>query len=260
MNNPVDDYLSTKEKTAAERDTEDLHHFNKWKQSPTKTNLNNLISRFESDINRGAHSWKAPAVPVAAFKADLKKNAINAFETYSPDKGASLRTHVNNLLRRSQRFNAKYQNVAFIPEEKSALITPIKKAREVLFDDLGKQPTHGQIASYLNNQPELLPKRVQGKLTASLIKTVDKYQIKDIPGGAFESDPVPKMMSFHTETLELLRPSLKPDEQVVYDFMFGKNGKPKIESTGEIARRIGRSPSQVSRLKKRIEATYKKYL
>lgn len=259
MSNPVDDYLAIK-KTAAERDSEDLHHFNTWKQNPTKANLNALVSRFEPDINRGAHSWKAPAVPVAAFKADLKKNAINAFETYDPDKGASLRTHVTNMLRRSQRFNAKYQNVAFIPEEKAALITPIKKARELLFDELGKQPTHGQIATYLNNQPELLPKRTQGKITAGLIKTVDKYQIKDIPGGAFESDPTPRMMSYHSETLELLRPSLKPDEQVVYDFMFGKNGKPKIESTGEIARRIGRSPSQVSRLKKRIEATYKKYL
>jgi DNA-directed RNA polymerase specialized sigma subunit len=259
MGNPVDDYFEDKEKTAAERNEIDLQHFHKWKAEPTKTNLSNLIGRFDSEINRGAHSWKAPAVPLAAFKADLKKNAINAFETFDPNRGASLRTHVNNILRRSQRFNAKYQNVAFIPEEKAALITPIKKARDSLFDELGQQPTHGQIASFLNRQPELLPRRVQGKLTASLIKTVDKYQIRDIPGGAFESDPTPKMMSFQSETLELLRPSLKPDEQIVYDFLFGKNGKPKVESTGEIARRIGKSPSQVSRLKKRIEATYKKY-
>jgi DNA-directed RNA polymerase specialized sigma subunit len=152
-----------------------------------------------------------------------------------------------------------YQNVAFIPEEKSALISPIAKAKDHLFDDMGKAPSHRDIATYLNRNPDLVPKRVQGRVSPSLVKTVEDYQIRDIPGGAFESDPSSKAVSFERETLSLLGDALKGDEKTVYEYMFGLNGKPKTESTGMIATRMGKSASQISRLKKRIEATYLKY-
>lgn len=256
---PVDEYFEEKEKNAVARDAEDFRIFKVWQSKPTKGNLGTLLKRFEPEVNKRVNMWKARAVPQAAFKSDLKKNAIAAFETYDPNRGAALRTHVNNMLRRSQRFNAKYQNVAFIPEEKSALISPINKARDHLHDELGKPPTAKQMATWLNRNQELLPKRVQGRMTPKLIKTVEDYQIKDIPGGKFESDPTAKNISFERETLSLLRSALKGDERTVYDYMFGQNGKPQVTSTGQIATRMGKSPSQVSRLKKRVENTYKKY-
>jgi len=256
---PVEDYFEEKEKSAAARNTEDLQVYGKWKTKPTKRNLGSLLKRFEPEINKRVNMWKARAVPTAAFKADLTKNAITAFENYDPTRGAALRTHVNNMMRRSQRFNAKYQNVAFIPEEKTALISPINKAKDHLHDELGKAPGHADIARWLNDRPNLLPKRVQGRITPKLVRTVEKYQIKDIPGGKFESDPSAKTISFERETLSLLRTALKGDEKTVYDYMFGQQGKPKVTSTGQIAKRMGKSPSQISRLKKRVEATYKRY-
>jgi DNA-directed RNA polymerase specialized sigma subunit len=256
---PVDEYFEEKEKSAADRVTEDMRVFGQWKDKPNKRNLSHLLRRFEPEINKRVNMWKAKAVPQAAFKADLKKNAIAAFENYDPNRGAQLRTHVNNMMRRSQRFNARYQNVAFIPEEKSALISPINKAKDHLHDELGQMPTNRQIASWLNRNQELVPKRVQGRVTSKLVKTVEKYQIKDIPGGKFETDPTANVISFERETLSMLRSALKGDEITVYDYMFGQGGKPKVESTGQIAVRMGKSPSQISRLRKRVEATYKKY-
>ena len=64
----------------------------------------------------------------------------------------------------------------------------------------------------------------------------------------------------HQEVVALLRQDLKGDEQTVDDYIYGKNGKPKVESTGEIAKRMGISASQVSRIKNRIGAMYKKYV
>lgn len=259
--NPVDEYLDADEKRAEQRNSADMEAWQAWKQDPNKSNTSALIKRFNPMFNQRVTMWKAPAVDEAAFRADLKKNALTAFETFDPNRGAQLRTHVGNLLRRSQRFNAKYQNVAFIPEEKAALITPIQQAHDTLFQELGTTPTSKQIAGYLSQNEDMLPKRVRGKMTPQLVDTVKQYQIRDIPGSAFESDPTPKAMSFERETIDVLRPALKTeDERVVYDYMFGKNGKPQIESTGEIARRMGKSPSQISRLKKRIEATYKQYV
>lgn len=258
-NDPVDEYLEAKT-ASADRNAKDMHVFQQWKSKPTKQNLSTLLRHFEPVLNAKATAWKAPAVPAAAFKADLQKNAITAFETFDPNQGAMLRTHLQNMLKRSHRFNAKFQNMAFIPEEKNALIGPIKQARDFLHQELGTPPSHNEIATYLNQNPDMLPKRVRGNVTPKLIKTVDDYQIADIPGASFESDPSAKSMSYEQETLDLLRPALKGDEKTVYDYMYGQNGKPKISSTGEIATRMGKSPSQISRIKRRIEATYKKYL
>lgn len=257
--NPVDDYVDEKSKTAAAREKADMDAFDAWKKNPSKRNTSNLLRRFNPMISQRVSMWKAPGVPEAAFKADLKKNALTAFETYDPNRGAQLRTHVGNMLRRSQRFNAKHQNMAFIPEEKASLIAPIQQAKDFLHQELDKEPSDKDIASYLSRNEHMLPKRVRGKMDEKLVQTVKSYNIADIPGSGFKSDPVPEAMSFQRETLDLLRPALKPDEQAVFDYLYGKNGKPKIESTGAIAQRMGKSPSQISRLKKRIEATYKKY-
>lgn len=259
--NPIDDYIDETVKVAADRENADMQAFETWRGQPSKQNLSVLMRRFEPTFNQRASlsGWRAPAVPEAAFKADLHKNALQAFKTFDPDRGAQLRTHVNNLLKRSQRFNAKYQNMAFIPEEKSSLITPIQQATDFLHQEHDEQPTDVQVARYLSQNEDMLPKRVRGKMTAGLVKTVRDYQIKDIPGEAFDPDPGSSTMSLQRETLDLLRPALVGDEQIVFDYMFGKNGKPKVESTGQIATRMGKSPSQISRLKKRIEATFKKY-
>jgi DNA-directed RNA polymerase specialized sigma subunit len=259
--NPVDDYLDADEKRAEVRNSADMEAWKSWKDDPTKENTSVLMKRFEPMFNQRVNMWKAPAVNNAAFKADLQRHALTAFETFDPDRGAQLRTHVGNLIRRSQRFNARYQNMAFIPEEKAALITPIQQAHDTLSQELEKAPTNAEIAKYLSRNEDMLPKRVRGKMTAGLVESVKQYQIRDIPGSAFESDPTSKTMSFERETIDVLRPALKAgDEQAVFDYMFGKNGKPQISSTGEIATRMGKSPSQISRLKKRIEATYKKYV
>lgn len=260
MSDPVSDYFDSREKIAQDKYAEDIQLFNQWKENPNKPNLGKLLKHFEPEINKRVKLFKAPAVDIAAFKADLKKNAIVAFETFDPNRGASLRTHVANRLKRSQRFNAKHQNVAFIPEEKSALITPIQKARDFLYQENGTEPSHSEISTYLNDNPGLVRnKRVSGQVTPQLVKTVYDYQIADIAGSSFESDPYSKTMSSEVETMGLLRGALKPDEQVVYDYLLGKNGKPKIESTGVLATRLGKSPSQISRLRKRIEATFRKY-
>ncbi len=258
---PIDDYLDADEKRAEVRNANDLEAWQTWKKDPNKENTSALMKRFNPMFSQRVNMWKAPAVNEAAFRADLHRHALSAFETYDPNRGAQLRTHVGNLIRRAQRFNAKYQNVAFIPEEKAALITPINQARDVLFQENGSAPTDAQIATYLGQNEDMLPKRVRGKITPQLVSTVKQYQIRDIPGEGFDSDPSPKAMSFERETIDVLRPALGTDEErTVYDYMFGKNGKPHVESTGEIARRMGKSPSQISRLKKRIEGVYKRYV
>ena len=97
-------------------------------------------------------------------------------------------------------------------------------------------------------------------MTPKLVSQVEKYQIRDIPSAGFESDPTPSISPYETQLVSSLRTALTPAEAIIYDYMFGRGGKPKVESTGQIAKRIGKSDSHVSRIKKRIEAKYKSYI
>jgi DNA-directed RNA polymerase specialized sigma subunit len=264
--NPVDEYLEAKSKEAADRDALDMDAYDKWRTNPTRGNMNSLLRRFKSDIDRKAGIWRAEAVNEAAFKADLKKNAIKAIQTYDPTREgaggrtASLRTHVSNLMRRSQRFNVTHQNVAKIPEDKVALITPIQRAQDQLMQKRDVPPTHNDIAAFLNKNPAMVPvARMRGKITPTLVSTVQRYQIKDIGESQFESDPVPQASSFERETLRLLRHVLPQADRDVYDYLYGSGGKPQIKSTGEIAKRLGRSASSISRAKARIRAEFLKH-
>jgi DNA-directed RNA polymerase specialized sigma subunit len=255
--NPVTEFQEEKEKAAAKSTLLDMELYDAWKSRPTKGNTRKLLGRFDNEVNKRVGWWKADAVDEAAFRANLQKNAITAFQTYDPNRGASLRTHVNNLLRRSQRFNATYQNVAKIPEDKIALITPVQKARDQLAQQFDKPPTNRAIADFLNTNPAMVPVgRVRGKVTPRLVKTVQDYQIRDIGESGFESDPVPQAASFQRETLRLVRHVLRSDDRNVYDYLYGRGGKPQITSTGAIAKRLGKSPSSISRAKARIRGVY----
>jgi len=252
--NPVDAYL---EKDAAMTNEQDMVAYQQWQARPTKTNTRTLLGRFDNEFNKRVGWWKAENVNEAAFRANLQKNAIKAFQTYDPNRGASLRTHVNNMLRRSQRFNAQYQNVAKIPEDKIALITPINMARDQLMQAQDEEPDNRAIAGFLNQNPAMVPvSRVRGRVTPSLVSAVQRYQIKDIGESQFESDPVPQAASFERETLRLMRHVLTGDDKEVYEFLYGEGGKPQVTSTSAIARRMGKSPSAISRAKARIKSMF----
>lgn len=262
MMDPVDDYLTEKEKAAAVVKSLDEQAYQAWKDQPTQANLKGLYKRFDSEINKKMNLWSGGAVKVnkAGLRMDMKRNLMKAFKTWDPNK-ASLRTHANNMLKRSQRYVGKFQNMAFIPEEKRSLITPIQKARDILHQQRGKPPSRAAVASYLNENPSMVPsKRVRGYVSAKLVKTVDDYQIKDIPSEKFESDPTRKAVTFEQEQAALLHTALTTKERNVYDYLVGRAGKPKVTRTGDIAKRLGMSAPQVSRLRKKIEAKYKQYL
>jgi DNA-directed RNA polymerase specialized sigma subunit len=251
---PIDDYLSEREKIAAQRKAEDVRLWQAWKQQPNPQLLEPLLQRFEPMIQQHVRKYKAPNIQESALRANLQKQAIEAFETYDPNR-AALSTHVMGRLRKGLRFTRLHQNLARIPEAKAEKIGPIQSAQDELADQFGRPPTPDEIASHLGTQGVF-----RKPLTGQQVLQIQQSQVKDIPASTFESDPTPFAAAREREVLGLLRPSLKIEEQAVFDHLFGLNGKQRLTSTGEIAKKLGKSPSQVSRLKGRIESQYKKYV
>lgn len=243
MGNPVDQYIL--EKRAA-RDQKHLELWQEWKSNPNPTTLKPLLKQFEPVFNHSIRSWKAPNVNEAAFKGEVIIHAIKAFGNYDPSRGASLTTHVVQRIQKAKRFNAQAQNMAYIPEDKAKHIGAIDAARDQLYEELGRDPTHSEIAGTIG-------------ITPKQVKEIQVRRRADIRGSAFASDPVGYSASRDQEIISLLRPELKPDEQVVYDYIYGMNGKPRISSTGELAKKLGKTDSQISRIKNRIAEVYNRY-
>jgi DNA-directed RNA polymerase specialized sigma subunit len=248
MTNPIDDYLSAKQKTAAAARADEHELWRTWKANPNPQTLEPLLKKFEPMFEERTRRWKPPSISPTVFQADLVSHAIKAFHNYDPDRGAALKTHLTTRLQKGLRTVHNLQNMARIPEQKAELIGPINSAADSLRDELGRPPTPQEIGQHIG-VPHHIVSQVQRM-----------RQIKDIVGSSFESDPVPHASAREQEVLSMLHPALKPDEREVFNYLYGQNGKPRLVSTGAIAQAIGKSPSHVSRRKKAIEAEYKKYI
>lgn len=247
--NPALDYLQSKEAAKEDRKKKELDLWHTWKTNGQKPeHLEPLLKAYEPNLNQKVRQWKAPNVPESAFKLALQERLINAFQTYDPSRGAALNTHVETRLQKAKRFNARHQNLAYIPEGQIEKISPINKAHDELQEELGREPTNAEIADHLG-------------LTEKRVETVRKAQRKDIAGSSFESDPVPKPSNFEEQQLAVaanILPTLFPGEpkmHQLFNHIYGTNEHEKITSTTALAKRFGTNLSQISRMKKRLGTT-----
>lgn len=245
--NPVDEFLAAK--TAARKDArqQELQQLNTWKtQGQRPEHLEPLMQAYAPVVAQKVRQWKAPAVNESAFRAELQKQLIGAFETYDPSRGAALNTHVENRLQKAKRFNLQNQNMGYIPEGQAMHIGRIQRAQDELTQSLGREPTHDELGNHLG-----MPVRQ--------VKTITKSMRFDVPASTFETDPAEKDLSRDAEVLSLLPYSLTADEKAVFNHIYGLEGAKKTQSTNDLAKLLGKSPSQVSRLRSGILNKYKQY-
>ena len=261
MGTPLDVALEATVKLADERKQEDLHVWHQWKKNPTPENMDVLMGRFEPMFRQRAQLWKAPNVNQAAFVTNLRINAVHAFDTFDPthkpkfgDQSAALRTWVDQKLQRVKRFNTKQQNYAYMPEEQVGHIGRIQQAQDELYDKFGRLPTSPEIVEHVN--PNLTGRQ---RLTEKKVNRILEGQRKDIIGSSFEDDPTPHAVQREREVISLLGQTLSPEQKQVYDHLYGQDGKSVITSTTQLAARLGKSPSQISRLRTGILAKFDEY-
>lgn len=237
------------EKLAAQQEKKkrDLDNLTLWQKTRDPQHLEPLVTSFEPVLVQKMRQYKAPAIPEAAFKAELTKHLIGALDSYDPNRGAALGTHVENRMRKAMRYNARYQNVAHIPEGQIDQIAPIQQTQQHLYDQFGRAPTAEEVAMHM------------GKSTR-VVQRVLQSQRKDIPASSLENDPQSHALSRDAEVLSLLPHSLKDDrERQVFHHLYGDLKENPPKSLGVLAKQLGLSNTQISRIHSSILDTYKKY-
>lgn len=244
--NPVDDLLLTKEAELKKKREEEIGHLNTWRQSKDPQHLEPLIKSYEPVVAQKVRLWKAPAVPEAAFRAELQKHLIKSFETFDPNRGAQLPTWVENNLQKAKRYNTKFQNIGYIPEGQARFIGPIQKAQNELAEQFGRDPTADEIGDHIG-------------MPVKRVNRIMQSQRRDIPASAFETDPAEMALQRDDEVLSLLPFNLTHDERKVFNHLYGQEGHQQIQSTNDLAKKLGKSPSQISRLRTSILRKYQDY-
>lgn len=268
--NPVTDYFETKEAAKTERKKNEIDIWQHWMNNGQKPeHLQPLLKLYEPVI--GQHMKKRPPmVQPSVYKAELQTQLIKAFKTYNPEKGAALNTHADWQLRKALRYGGRHANLGYIPEGQQALIGPITKAQNILTEELGREPTVEEIHAHLQADPD----KDFRKVTVKRIQTVQDALFKDIPMShsagpehydysAGENSPTHDFEDQQIAVAQNILPDIFPNNPLMhrlFDHTFGTNGAPKITSTGQLAKTLGKSQSQISRMKTQMGATLRKHM
>jgi DNA-directed RNA polymerase specialized sigma subunit len=187
-------------------------------------------------------------MPPAVIHAEHNKQFLKALRSYDPDKG-KLGTWVGSYLKKApHRFLTTYQNPARIVETRTGAKRGIfDNAIATLDDQLGREPTAQELSEHLSwSLPEVERAMSEGR--------------KAVYAGSapYGLDPTTNMPSRATEIARFIKPELSPEETLVWEYTTGEGGKPQLRP-GEIASKLGMSPSKISRLRNAIADKIKKY-
>lgn len=237
------------------RKTDELALFHDWKQTQSPKAFQKLYTSMKPLIYDAAKKASYGSnVPESAHQIWAAQNFYDALRTYNPTMGTALNTHVYNAVhQKAKRLNYLYQNLGHIPEPRSMQIGLYQNIHENLRANLGREPSAAEIADNLHwgvKDVVNIQKELQKELAMDL--GTEEH-------GVFEA-------SVDEEILDYIYYELGPEEQLVYSYVFGKQGKPRMVKANNkvdfegISKKVGFSASKVRGLWTKIRLKVEKAL
>lgn len=159
----------------------DMQLWNKYRQGNTAAKWE-LLDNMRGIITSQARKL-SNVRPYSVVEAELKELALNAFDTYSPQRGTKLSTHVMNSFKKVSRGNISNQHAIRIPENIHFKYKPYMEAKNYLTDALNRDPTNQEISEYTGwALPKVMDasRRFRSELVESK-QTYDPVRYEDDP-------------------------------------------------------------------------------
>ena len=128
----------------------DMLLFNRYLQTRNKYVLTELVNALMPVALKMASKYNRGVVADGHFKALVLQNIGYAIQSYDSSKGASLGTHVGTCMQRLMREMTKSQNMVNMGEQHTYNLPKIQNAAEQLREQLGRDPSHDEIANHYN--------------------------------------------------------------------------------------------------------------
>lgn len=217
-------------------ESEDLRAWREWRQNPTNQQLGRVLRRVDPLVQKEVNRWSGSlARPVLEIEA--QRLAADAIRSYSPNRGASLGTHIANRLKKLSRLPYTHQNIARIPEYQMLKYHTYNSAKEALRDRSGREPTVDELAQELawpKQQAAAYEKGIRREL-------IESGEIPPI----FDTD------SGEMGMVDYVYEDLSPEQKLLFEYTTGYGGKP-ILSNPELRRKLGVSQGQLSYRKRQL--------
>ena len=196
------------------RQQQDLEMWRQWKSSNDPQVLNSLVDRLNPLIQREVQKW-GTTVPRPALESKARILTAEALNTYDPNKGAAIGTHVASRIRKLSRHVYPYQNIARLPENKQLNYNTFQIAQNRLIDNLGRDPSVSELSDELGWS--------QRKVT-DFQRSFGRRELVESEGAYIDEDP-------STQTLiDFYYHGLNPHDQRLFEDITGYKGKPAMNN------------------------------
>lgn len=173
-----------------------------------------LLDKFRGVIISNARK-QSNVRPYSVVEAELKALTLKAFDTYNPNAGAKLSTHVINTYKKVSRDNISNQHAIRVPENIHFKYKPVVEASAILQDSLNREPTALEIANYTGMSLEQV-NEANRRLRREMVESRLTYD----PG--IESiDPTAQAMHYAYQSLD-------PQGQYILQHCTGFNGAKEL--------------------------------
>jgi len=223
--------------------SKDVQLWQQWKSNKNDANLEALVKQVNPIIQSQVNKLSTNNIPRSALEAHAMSLAINSFDNYDPDK-TQLNTYLTWQLKPLNRYVYKHQNIGKIPESRIVHIGAINRAKTELNELYGRMPTPEELAD-------------QTGIALSDVKLLSQENRQDLASG-FNKMDFQRTHTTYDDTLWLLWGELEGRDREILEYLYGMNGKETL-GPGEIASKLGISPSRISQLKTRIADKLLKY-
>lgn len=237
------------------RKSDELDLYHSWSETKSTNAFQKLYTSMKPLLYDAARKASYGSnIPESAHQIWAAQNFYDALRTYKPSAGTALQTHVYNAVhQKAKRLNYLYQNMGHIPEPRLAQVGLYQNVYENMKASSGREPSQAEIADKLGWGLKDVTK-IQKELTKDLALDLGAEE-----HGVFES-------SIDEEILDYVYYELNSEEQLMYDYVFGKHGKPKmVKPTGKIdfdriSQRAGFSSSKARALWTKVRMKVQKAL
>lgn len=222
--------------------------FGAWQATPTPQTRSQLLKQVDPVISTAIKSYGGASAGSPVLRSHARRMALKSFGTYDPAKGG-LKTHLLSQLRRLQRTGAQQAQIISVPEQVALDRRHLNETEQSLRITLGREPSDQQLANHtglslkrLSYVRQTSPPVAVGKLLSQMPAESRTLPASSIPG----HDPLIEGWE------ELVYHDLDQTDQVIFDYLTGSHGRGML-NTGDIAKRLGVTPSAVSQRAARIQ-------
>lgn len=221
---------------------EELNVWKQWKKTKDPSHLSSLLRSMDPFLQSHVNKYVTSPLPRPAIEAQARILAVKGFNTFDPNRGVQLNTHLGHELKHLTRYVLEYQNVGKIPENRGIAISKFKNVKSNLTEELGREPNITELADKLQwslNETQ----RMQKELRQDLNIVQGKEE------GFFDT-------SYNTsdqdrDLVEFVYYSSSPDEKKVLEYWFGMGGAPKL-SVDDMAIKMNKTSAEIRNISKEL--------